>query len=78
MNSESIFVPLGSVNMTQNGNYVFIVSKVDEQKRVLKTKVEIGKIKGTEVEIISGLKNNDLLIIGQNKDLKDNEIIEVL
>lgn len=72
-NANSIFVPLRAVNITQNNSYVFLVENNQAKKYLVTT----GKTEGAMIEVITGLKNGDILVIDGGRDLEDNEIIEI-
>jgi len=73
LNSDVFLIPIKALAITQNENFVFIAEQ-DKAKKIL---VEIGKPKGYLIEIIKGLNIGDKLIIEGNKNLKDNENINI-
>lgn len=69
----SFFVPLSSVTISQIETYVFIY----EDGKVKKQNVELGKISGVNVEILSGLDFEDQLVIEGSKLVSDGEEVEL-
>ncbi len=73
VNQNSFFVPLDSVNIGQIKKEVFVV--MDGKA---KTKnVELGKIIGTQIEILSGLQNGDVLVVENSRNLQDGQIVKI-
>lgn len=70
---NSIFVPLRSVIISQNENFVFVNNNGIAKKLCIK----IGKTEGALVEIIEGLNDGDELIIEGAKNLEDGDRLEV-
>ena len=73
---DAILIPLRALVITQSEKYVFIIDK--EKNTSKKVLVELGETKGIKIEIISGLKEEDELIIDGAKNLEEGEEIEVL
>ena len=69
MDKTSFFIPLQAIIIAPAGNYVFI-AKNNQAKKVL---VETGEIQGKQIQIISGLKQGDKLIIEGAKLLNDGD-----
>jgi membrane fusion protein (multidrug efflux system) len=72
-NGDSFFVPLSAVSIGQRENTVFVLE--DGLARI--REVEIGKTIGNQIQIISGLKNGDILIVENNRSLRNEEEVEV-
>ncbi|MFH1427391.1 MAG: efflux RND transporter periplasmic adaptor subunit [Patescibacteria group bacterium] len=70
---KSVFIPLKTLTIAQNENYVFLYKDGIAKKVV----VNIGKIEGVLVEILSGLNNGDKLIIDGGKNIEDGEEIKI-
>ncbi|MDA3839856.1 MAG: efflux RND transporter periplasmic adaptor subunit [Patescibacteria group bacterium] len=66
-------LPLKAVSISQNENFVFL----NENGIAVKRKVEIGEVQNNLVEIITGLSEEDSLIIEGNKNLNDGDKIEI-
>jgi membrane fusion protein (multidrug efflux system) len=77
--SDSFFIPLRSVAITQTEKYVFTVTTDTETGQLFarKTQVTTGPTQGALIEIIDGLINNDELIVEGNKSLEDGTLIEI-
>ncbi len=72
-NSDSIFIPLRSVSITQNEKFIFIVENGLAKKKT----ITIGKTDGAFVEILDGLNDKDELIVNGAKNLEDGDEIEI-
>ncbi len=72
-NQNSFFVPLDSVNIGQTKKEVFIV--LDGKAKA--KNVELGKIIGTQIEILSGLQNGDVLVVENSRNLQDGQIVKI-
>ena len=70
--SESFFIPLKAVSITQTQNYVYI----SQENVAKKISVVTGKTEGALIEIIDGLNNGDILIIDGSKLLEDGNLIK--
>jgi len=62
------------VSIRGNRNYVFLF----KNNKAIEQDVQIGKIKGSKVEIISGIKIGDQIITEGNRNLKDNAKVEIV
>jgi len=71
--NNSFFVSLDAVNMGQNKKEVFIV----KDSKAVSRQVEIGKIIGSEIEILSGLEDGDVLITENSRNLQDGQLVKV-
>ncbi len=78
--SDSVFIPLRAVSVTQTENYVFTVATdpATGQTTARKTTVTIGSTQGALIEIVDGLHNGDELIVEGNKSLEDGDVIKVV
>jgi hypothetical protein len=72
-NGDSFFVPLSAVSIGQRENKVFVLENGLAKIR----EVKIGKTIGNQIQIISGLKNGDILIVENNRSLRNEEEVEV-
>lgn len=70
---DSIFIPIKAVNINQIENFVFVA----EENKAKKALVEIGKQKGNLIEILSGLKTGDMLIVDGGRILEDGDRIDI-
>ena len=61
-NSVIPFIPIDAVYESQNESTVYLV----EKNKATARKVEVGQVYGEFVEIISGLKNGDKIILNRN------------
>ena len=67
--SEVISVPKEAVVSEDDGDYVFI----SKDKKAIKTSVETGIKNDDQIEIVSGLKEGDVLVWCNEKELKNGE-----
>ncbi|MCL6524500.1 MAG: efflux RND transporter periplasmic adaptor subunit [Thermoflavifilum sp.] len=74
VNPRAIVVPINVVQQTESGNYVFIA----EGNYARQVNVVIGKAYKDRVEIVSGLKPGDQLIINGYLDLEDHSPIQIV
>ncbi|MFH1823002.1 MAG: efflux RND transporter periplasmic adaptor subunit [Patescibacteria group bacterium] len=74
---DSIFIPLGAVTIAQNESYVFITENINGKIIAKKITIKIGQTVNNLIEVLSGLKNDDQLIIENNKNLMDGEEIKI-
>jgi predicted acetyltransferase len=66
---KNIILPITALEITQNGNFVFLI----ENGKAKKTKVEIVKIDGETAEIKIDAAPEALLIIDGNKLVRDGD-----
>lgn len=71
--SDTVFVPLKSVNITPTERFVFVA----ENGQAKKVPVEIGEIEGDKIEIITGINNGDKLITEGSKNLEEGSDINI-
>lgn len=72
---EGILVPLDSVLNLSEGSTVFVLNS--DKSTVEKKIVETGEIVDDKIEVISGLENNEELVIEGQYKLKDNDLVKV-
>lgn len=72
-NGDSFFVPLSAVSIGQRENTVFVLE--DGLARI--REVEIGKTIGNQIQVVSGLKSGDSLIVENNRSLRNEEEVEI-
>jgi membrane fusion protein (multidrug efflux system) len=71
---DVILIPLASVIPMENGNAVYVANSSVATRR----QVDIGIIKGEDVEIKSGLKQGDKLIISGHRFVVDDQTVKVV
>jgi len=72
---NSLSIPVNLVQNSDEGEYIFIAFK-DGNKSVAKKKmIKTGKLSGNDIEVLSGLKNNDLIISVGFQGLNDGDEI---
>ncbi|MFA6551266.1 MAG: efflux RND transporter periplasmic adaptor subunit [Patescibacteria group bacterium] len=69
----SFFVPLQAVAITPNEKFVFII----KDGKAIKVAVESGMTEGEKIEIKNGLKNGDQVVVEGNKELENEDLIEI-
>ncbi|MDD5749329.1 MAG: efflux RND transporter periplasmic adaptor subunit [Patescibacteria group bacterium] len=72
---DAIIVPLKSVNVEASGNYVFVIG---EREKVEQRRVVLGEVYGDKVSIVSGLDQNDRLILLDGVFISAGDEVEVL
>lgn len=72
--SESFFIPLRAVTITQTDSYVFTVIESRAKKNITIT----GPTQGALIEVLDGLHDGDELIVEENKSLEDGDLVEVV
>lgn len=70
--TTGIVVPIQSVGISEKGNYVLLV----EKERIKKQEVELGQTLDNNIEIISGVKAGEKLIISGISYLLEGEKVE--
>ena len=75
---NAITVPINLIQKDEEGNYFVFVAEKDPQGklRAKKRVVSIGKISGNNVEILSGLKAGDQIIIEGHKLISDGFLLK--
>jgi len=71
--ADKIYVSLSAVTITQTESFVFI----NQDGQAKKVGVELGGIKATAVEIVSGLDYGDEVIIEGSRELSDGDSVVV-
>lgn len=73
--SNSIAIPLNTLQTGENGKYVLVAAKKDNQLIAAKKDVKIGQLYGDSIEIKQGLKAGDVLITRGYQDLFEGQPI---
>jgi RND family efflux transporter MFP subunit len=69
---QTVMIPVDAIVIgDDNGKYVF----VDDNGKAKKVAVSVGEIKGDEVAILSGLNENDQVIVRGSQDLTDGQAV---
>jgi multidrug efflux system membrane fusion protein len=77
--AEVLHVPLSAMVKTNDGTYgVFVVAASESGKTATLRPVEIGRVIGTDISIVSGLASGDEVITTGATLLKDEQRVEVL
>jgi RND family efflux transporter MFP subunit len=72
-------VPLSSIVQTNDGKYgVFLVGASPAGDMARLRRVDIGRVNGTEINVVSGLENGDEVITTGANLLKDGQRVEVV
>ncbi len=79
-NSKALLIPQNLISENAEGEqYVYAIGRNSKGEPVAKQQtVTTGKIQGDLIEVISGLKNNTLLISEGARSVKNNQVVEVL
>jgi RND family efflux transporter MFP subunit len=71
---DHIYIPLKSVLVREEGNYVFLL----EDGKTKKVLIENGKILGSSIEVLSGLNIGETLIIDGHRTLDEGVNVEII
>ncbi|HUV12557.1 MAG TPA: efflux RND transporter periplasmic adaptor subunit [Acidobacteriota bacterium] len=69
-----IMIPLSSVIPLEEGRVVYVASEDRAERR----EVELGIIRGSQVQVLSGLEPDDLLIVRGHRQVGPNQLIRVV
>lgn len=73
---NAVVIPVNTVQSDENSKYVYLLTRLSNGKTVAKKQpVVIGEVYGTNVEIRSGLKTGDQLIIEGYQNIYDGQLI---
>ncbi len=78
--SNIIEIPLKAVKLSQDAHSVFVLDyeyKTPGLYSVKKIKVELGKIKAENIEILKGLSFDDQIIINPQSGLKEGDLVSI-
>jgi len=70
---EALLLPRGSYLTTGGQKYVYRI----EGSRAYKTQVVFGEIQGSQVEVLSGLKEGDRIIVSSYQNFIDQDVVEM-
>lgn len=70
---DALTIPRGSYLTTGNQKYLYVV----KEGLAYKTKVTYGVMEGNKIQILSGLKEGDKVIISSYQDFIDKDIVEL-
>jgi membrane fusion protein (multidrug efflux system) len=69
-----IMIPLSSVIPLEEGRVVYVVSGDRAERR----EVELGIIRGSQVQILGGLDSGELLVVRGHRQVGPNQLIRVV
>jgi len=72
---NAVVIPIKAATIEASGNYVFLV---DENNKVSRKNVSLGKIFGDKVSVLSGLEEGDRLILLNGVFVADGDEIEII
>lgn len=72
--SDVIMVPLSSVIPLENGRQVYLV----EDGKAVPRKVELGLIRGSEVQVVSGLTPGEQLIVAGHRNVGPGQLVNIV
>ncbi len=75
--ANTLSVPVNLVQNSDEGEYIFIASKEGNKTIAKKKKIKTGKLSGNDIEVLSGIQNNDLVISVGFQGLNDGDEILV-
>lgn len=76
-NNKAIVVPVNTVQESEQGNYVYLAEKSGNAYKAKKQFVKKGKSYVESVEILEGLKPEDVLITTGYQDLTDGQLVKM-
>ncbi len=71
---DALLVPSTSILEERGQNFVYIA----EQKKAKKVEVKVGFAMATQTEIVSGLKQSDLVVTKGQRNLNDGVVLDIL
>lgn len=71
---EIIAIPINSIIDNAEGTFVFIYN--DDNQTVSKREIEVGEVFGDKIEIVSGLEDNEMVVVKGQYRLNDNEKVD--
>jgi RND family efflux transporter MFP subunit len=79
-NEKAILIPLSIISENANGEqYVYtIVNKTDSLATAKRTIISTGKTQGDDIEVLSGLTNEDEIIQEGARSVKDGQDVKIL
>lgn len=79
-NEKAILIPLSIISENANGEqYVYtITNKTDSLAKAKRTIISTGKTQGDDIEVLSGLTNNDEIIQEGARSVKDGQDVKIL
>ena len=72
---NSIVIPIKAATIEASGNYVFVI---DDNNIVSRKSVTLGKIFSDKVSVISGLEENDRLVLLNGVFVSEGDEIEII
>jgi membrane fusion protein, multidrug efflux system len=75
--ANTLSVPVNLVQNSDEGEYIFIASKEGNKTIAKKKTIKTGKLSGNDIEVLSGIQNNDLVISVGFQGLNDGDEILV-
>jgi membrane fusion protein, multidrug efflux system len=72
---NAIAIPVNTLQTDENGKFVLLAAKEEDQTVARKRKVSIGELNGDSIEIIQGLQAGDSLITAGFQGLFDGQLI---
>lgn len=79
-NAKALLIPQNLISENAEGaQYVYAIGKNNKGETTAKQQtITTGKVQGDLIEVVSGIKNNDLLISEGARSVKNNQVVEVL
>ena len=79
-NEEAILIPQNIISENANGEeYVYVVKSIKNNKgKATKTIIKTGKTEGDVIEVLSGLKNNETIIVEGARSVRNGQLVEFL
>lgn len=79
-NAKALLIPQNLISENAEGaQYVYAIGKNNKGETTAKQQtITTGKVQGDLIEVVSGIKSNDLLISEGARSVKNNQVVEVL
>ncbi len=71
-NSKALVIPINAIQKAENGDYVFVANNGKAEKIAIKT----GKTYAGKVEVLTGLKIGDNVIVTGNQDINEGDTVK--
>lgn len=72
-----LLIPEQAALPRQDGIYVYLVEQGVDQGKVKKIKVETGQRHNGKIEVLSGLKEGEIIIVGGQEKTDDEELVKI-
>ena len=71
---NAIMIPLSSIIPLEEGRSVYVISENRAERR----DVELGIIRGTQAQVVSGLQVGDILVVAGHRQIGPGQLVNVV